>query len=565
MVTSKSVIAQTIETMQSLIHPAVTNPQIKVDGMPEGIAVNEKTNKIYIWNPSETTNAAVSVINSNSGAVKNIRVGNSSQYMLEGRSGSVPLPIAVDSFNNKIYVANPDSNTVSVIGGSDDTQITQIKVGTKPIFILLSYFFNKLNIYVANTNNNTVSVIDGNNYHHIIQITVGNRPMYMATGKNGKIYVANSGNDSVSLITPQTRQFHFSIPIKVGQYPTFIAYNSKNNKIYVANSGNNTVSVIDGDTDTKIGDIQVGVTPTYIAFDNTNKIYVANSGNNTVSVIDGDTDTKIGDIQVGKRPTNIALDNTNKIYVTRWESNDTVYVIEGSHVGGGGGDKRESHDILVGSGPGPLAINYNKRLIYVGNILSNTVSVINGFSSKVAAGVTFNVNPVGSGTIMCDNQSGTNQIEYPTNVYIYVDNGTRCTGEGNTNFEFDRWVQNINRNSSLPVDEPSGYLTVDRYGNFTANFKPVPPPIPPEYWSLIITLILTTIIGWSIPSIAGWLKTRTQLKHLKECINQIGRLDKNAIENKMKEYYVRGKISEDHRQFLKDKISEYYDSVKGSE
>jgi hypothetical protein len=38
-------------------------------------------------------------------------------------------------------------------------------------------------------------------------------------------------------------------------------------------------------------------------------------------------------------------------------------------------------------------------------------------------------------------------------------------------------------------------------------------------------------------------------------------LDKNAIEDKIKEYYVHGKISEDHRQ---DRISEYYESGKES-
>ena len=48
-------------------------------------------------------------------------------------------------------------------------------------------------------------------------------------------------------------------------------------------------------------------------------------------------------------------------------------------------------------------------------------------------------------------------------------------------------------------------------------------------------------------------------------MNQIGKLDKKAIEEKIIGYYVDGKLSEDHRQLLKDEISEYYGSVKGSE
>ncbi|MFY9795062.1 MAG: hypothetical protein WAK17_22245 [Candidatus Nitrosopolaris sp.] len=55
---------------------------------------------------------------------------------------------------------------------------------------------------------------------------------------------------------------------------------------------------------------------------------------------------------------------------------------------------------------------------------------------------------------------------------------------------------------------------------------------------------------------------KNQLEHLKECPNQIGKLDKNAIEERIVGYYVQGKTSEDHRQLLKDKISEYYEGTE---
>ena len=83
--------------------------------------------------------------------------------------------------------------------------------------------------------------------------------------------------------------------------------------------------------------------------------------------------------------------------------------------------------------------------------------------------------------------------------------------------------------------------------------------LTPEYLYLIISVIVSSVIGWSIPSIIRRVKARTQRKHLKECITQIGKLDKNAIEDKIIGYYVDGKISEDHRQLLNDKISEYYE------
>lgn len=137
--------------------PKVANPQIKVGGEAQEIAVNGDTNKIYIYNP---INGTVSVINSNSGSpVKNIRVGkySSGQDLTPGSSS-----MAIDFDDNKIYVANSDSNTVSVIDAVNDSVIARISVGKHPISIAVDTWPIHPKIYVANENN-TVSVIDASN------------------------------------------------------------------------------------------------------------------------------------------------------------------------------------------------------------------------------------------------------------------------------------------------------------------------------------------------------------------------------------------------------------------
>jgi len=67
---------------------------------------------------------------------------------------------------------------------------------------------------------------------------------------------------------------------------------------------------------------------------------------------------------------------------------------------------------------------------------SNTVSVIDGSADKVAAGVIFNIKPANSGNIWC------NSKEYPTNVYLYVTNGTKCIARPDKDFEFNNWIEN---------------------------------------------------------------------------------------------------------------------------
>src|SRR5215813_2222225 len=79
------------------------------------------------------------------------------------------------------------------------------------------------------------------------------------------------------------------------------------NKIIVANSGSNTVSIIDSDSGNATN-IPVGTFPVQIAVSpTTNKIYVTNYRSNNLSVLDGFTNSKIGNISVGKSPSCIFI------------------------------------------------------------------------------------------------------------------------------------------------------------------------------------------------------------------------------------------------------------------
>lgn len=91
--------------------------------------------------------------------------------------------------------------------------------------------------------------------------------------------------------------------------------------------------------------------------------------------------------------------------------------------------------IVIGQHPDPIAINVNTHIVYIGYPESGTVSVINGFTNKVAVGAIFYVNPPDSGTIKCDGTI------CPTNTYIYVDSGTNCTAQhsNGTDFVFNTW------------------------------------------------------------------------------------------------------------------------------
>jgi len=430
-------------------------------------------------------------------------------------------------------------------------------------------------IYVSSMESNTISVIDSNT-GNVTHITVGTSPQGIAINPYTNIlYVVNSGSKNVTVIDGSNNKKLYNLPVQ--GYPTGIAINPQTDKIYVTNSGSGTVSVIDAYHNNKEYNVPVRNYPTRIAVFPSlkGKIYVINS--NSVSVINGSTDKKeSNDISVGKGLTGIAINpNTNKIYVTNTISN-RVYVINGS-------TDTIVKKIPVGKGPTGISINSGMNIIYVVNSGSNTVSVIDGSTDKLTAGVTFDIHPANSGSIWCDNK------DYPTNIHLYIASDTKCVAKPNKDFEFVNWVENLVHNSSVPLnqsaisDSPlnsflgalgmkpndsSATFDVNRFGIFTANFKPLPPPVPPEYWASLFTVVATALIGsLLIPAILGWFKSKRQISRLNSFYRKIhlhgdGNIDQlNTSHNQIINAYSEGKISNEQYATLKTELSILYETI----
>ncbi len=288
---------------------------------------------------------------------------------------------------NKIYTANQDSNTVSVIDGTTNTLITTIPVGANPNGIDFDPNTNK--IYVANQGSDTVTVIDGSTDTVVNTIIgVGGQPFKLDINPNtNMIYVTNFGTNVVSVIDGSTNTVVAVIPVGVG--PAGVAVNSNTNKIYIANFFSMTVSVIDGSTNTMVATVPLTDNPSLIEVNpDTNKVYVTNFLSNTVTVIDGSTDTVVTSITVGAAPTGLAVNrSTNKIYVANTGS-DTVSVIDGLA-------DAVVATIIVAPGVSTVDLNENTNRVFVGQSTSSTVFVIDGFANTVKASVNLGVGGFG--------------------------------------------------------------------------------------------------------------------------------------------------------------------------
>lgn len=200
--------------------------------------------------PAGTTQALITIDALPQAGTANILVDDIEALLVTGPAGSISV--------NRIYVANFNSNDVSVIDGATNTVITTIPVGVNPAGVGINPLTNR--IFIGNLNSDDVSVIDG-----ITNTVIATVP-------------AGDGASSVGV-------------------------NTATNAIYVANFNFDVVTVIDGATNTVITQIPVGVNPFRVGVNPlTNRIYVSNFTGNSVSVIDGVTNTVIATVPVGARP-----------------------------------------------------------------------------------------------------------------------------------------------------------------------------------------------------------------------------------------------------------------------
>jgi len=295
-------------------------------------------------------------------------------------AAKTPIAGATSSANN-IYVANRDSNNVSVISTGVFAVTTTIPLpagDSQPVMIAGNAANNK--IFVVNNGSGNVTEISTIDNTVIKDITVGSSPVWAVMSTDGLfVFVVNQGDGTVSVIDTS---LEIVLPcagpfcvggnaIRVGasaaSSPNFAFYEPKLKRVYVSNTGENTVSVIKANgidlgsvpqvLPEKLKDVMVSGTPVSVtALSDGTRAYAAlgncpagvnhttlpgtNAANNfssctgnLVSVIDAVALTEKKTITVGVGPISIdASHDSSRVYVVN--SHDTVTGSSGTHTAG---------------------------------------------------------------------------------------------------------------------------------------------------------------------------------------------------------------------------------------
>jgi YVTN family beta-propeller protein len=236
------------------------------------------------------------------------------QVVKKIKVGSQPTAITVSFDSQFVYVANWNSETISVIDAKRKTVVSTIYLGFHPSSVVVT---SEQILYVADYDDGLVFVIEPSNYWLITVVSVGNSPVWLTlsppydanTWPYYFIYVANSGDGTVSVIDSNTNGILGS-PIPVGGVPTELLASPSGKSVYLYGgyAPANDLVLIDvaSQTFTHVGDPQIVENALSISPDGST-LYGIDLGSNSIVMLDCASEEVVGTIP---GPKNFTLNTT---------------------------------------------------------------------------------------------------------------------------------------------------------------------------------------------------------------------------------------------------------------
>jgi YVTN family beta-propeller protein len=321
------------------------------------------TGDIYV---ADSGNDNISVIN----PVLNEQVDNFPTYT-SSFAASVPGALAVDPVNGKLYIGTVgtglEAMNVATGGFTSNFGLCQ---GT---CAALAYDTTDGDLFIANENTNNVTVLDPANGNVLANVAVGTSPEDLAVdGANGDVFVSNFGSDNVSVLSGSTFQVLANDGLDAGlttlTQPSGSCYDATDNAVFVADQGSANMTAISATTFHVLYNVSISTVgypyPVAVACSAaTGAIYVAGESPSTLPAVFTINNPISGLITSSSDypyvATGILIDpTTNELYVTTaWDALAVFSEATDTVIG----------TIAVSDEPYALTFDSTNSEIYVGN------------------------------------------------------------------------------------------------------------------------------------------------------------------------------------------------------
>ncbi|MFG1923548.1 protein kinase [Cryptosporangium sp. NPDC048952] len=288
--------------------------------------------------------------------------------------GNGPQGIAFSRDGRRVYIANSNERSVSVVDNEDHRVVKKIPTPNQPQYVAASPTRDLLYVSTHNDNGggNAIVVLDAEKSTVVTSIpveeAVDSHPYALAVSPDGKwIYVPDHDREVVLVIDATTNKL--ATKLAVAPRPHSVAF--AGSTAYVANHESNKVTVVDTGKTSVAATIPVGAAPHSVAASpDRTRVYTANYDDGTTSVIDTKSKKKIGaDAKVGTNPRCVAVSADGKHAYFAATGDDTLTVLDTTTM-------KQTASIKLGADPYVVAVSPDGRTGYVTNRESDTVTVL---------------------------------------------------------------------------------------------------------------------------------------------------------------------------------------------
>ncbi|OLO28993.1 hypothetical protein BTR23_16595 [Alkalihalophilus pseudofirmus] len=226
--------------------------EYSVGSHPAHVTVTENGQTVVVTNSGDNT---VSIIDRGVGELVNVEVG---EY---------PHGVRISPDQQYAYIANMQSENVSVVDLHSNVEVKRVHVGAGAVQTGFSH--DGKYAFVGLHGDDQLAVIDTSSQELINKIDVGKGPVQMyASYDHRYVIVANQGSeeypsDTISIINLDLLQVEKELPLGLGAHGIVISKDSR--YAFVTNMFEDTISVVDLETLEEINRIDVGSYPNGIS------------------------------------------------------------------------------------------------------------------------------------------------------------------------------------------------------------------------------------------------------------------------------------------------------------
>lgn len=287
-----------------------------------------------------------------------------------------------------IYVANQDSDTISVINPSSLQVVATIPSQGSGTHDLALTPNGKL-LFATNLKTGTLTVVDTATNQVVATLQTGKATHAIAISPDGKeVWVNAGGEDHLPIVDVGTLKVKDKVDLGSEIGNGHIWFSPDGKQAYVTSPKFGRVYVIDPAARKVVANIPVGKSPTFIQVTSDGKhVWGTNTGGTDVYVIDVAATAVAATVEVGPNPNHLAIVGRS-VYVTVGGANE-VAVIENV-----GGNLTVTKRILVGKRPHGIWPSLDGKRLYVVHEESHDLTVIDLSNRAVVGTVPVGKKPI---------------------------------------------------------------------------------------------------------------------------------------------------------------------------